>query len=193
MKYQAGKMSAGALTAITIVAIFVLLGIVGVGSYISNANYGNRAEVEIKATWENNENILSQYYQKVDEVAQVPAMYKDDLKEVVTSALSARYGNNGSKATFQWLKEHNISLDVSMYTKIQQVIEAGRDKFQNAQTQLIDQKRAYETNLGYIWKGMWLHMAGYPKIDLAKYKAISTADAKNVFETGIEKGPRKLR
>ena len=87
----------------------------------------------------------------------------------------------------------HITLDASMYVKIQQVIEAGRNKFQNAQTQLIDQKRAYATNLGYVWKGFWMKLAGYPKINLDDYKAITTAEANAVFDTGMEKGPRKLR
>jgi hypothetical protein len=58
---------------------------------------------------------------------------------------------------------------------------------------LIDAKRAYSTNLGYLWKGMWMRIAGYPKINLDDYKAITTDYAANAFKTGKETGPMQLR
>lgn len=182
MKYQKG------------LAGWVFLGIVAaialtlIGSYITNANYGNRAEVTIKATWEDNENILAQYSLKVMEVAQVPDMYKNDIKEIYTAALSGRYGENGSTAMFQFLKEQNPQIDSSLYTRIQQIMEAGRNEFRVAQTRLVDQKRSYETNLGYFWKGFWLTRAGYPKIALADYKVITSNYATEAFETGVDEG-----
>ena len=134
------------------------------------------------------ENILAQYSLKVMEAGQVPSMYKDDLKEVITAAMTSKYGADGSKATFQWLKDQNINIDAGMYKQIQQIIESGRNKFENAQTKFIDTKRAYETNLGYLWKGMWMRIAGYPKINLDDYKIISSGHAKKAFDTGIDEG-----
>ena len=180
------------------VTLIVVLGIVGtlaavvIGSYITNANYGNRAEKELEAVWVNNQNVLGQYTLKVQEVAQVPEMYKDDLKEVVQAALSSRYGADGSKAMFQWIKENNPNVDSSVYIKVQQVIEAGRNEFQGAQTRLIDNKRSYETNLGYVWTGFWLKIAGYPKVDLAKYKPVLASDTAQIFEKGVQQ-PLNLR
>lgn len=179
--------------------LFAVLGVVGtllavvIGSYVSAYNYGNRAENEIKAIWENNQNILAQYTQKVQEAAQVPGMMKDDVKEVVSAALSGRYGPDGSKAVFQWIQEQNPTVDAGLYRKIQQIIEAGRDEFKVSQTRLIDAKRAYSTNLGYLWKGLWMRIAGYPKINLDDYKAITNDYATKAFETGKEDGPIKLR
>lgn len=168
-------------------ASVIVLGLVG--SYISYANYGNRAEVAIKAKYADNENVYAQGTQKVMEIAQVPAMYRDDLKEVFTAALQGRYGDNGSQATFQWLKEQNPQLDSSVYVKIQQVIEAFRTQFQNAQTGLLDQCRSYETNRGYVWAGFWLNMAGYPKADIDKMCTIvSTNKARQTFETKTDEG-----
>ena len=192
MKKQYGKISGAMIGLISVVAIMVVLvGTVAV-SYISAANYGVRAENQIKAQYTNMENILGQYSLKVSEAAQVPGMYKDDLKEVMTSVMTARQGGGGSKAAFQWFKEHQINIDPSMYTKIQQIIEAGRNKFENTQTKFIDTKRTYENNLGYVWKGMWMKFAGYPKINLADYKIISSGHAKTTFKTGIDTG-MKLR
>lgn len=181
---QYGISTAGILAILTVVSFLVI----GLISYVSNYNYGNRVEKQLAASWKNNENILSQYYLKVNEIAQVPTAYKDDLKEVYTAAIQGRYGENGSQAVFQWLQEQNPSIDSSMYIKLQQVMEAGRNEFQVAQTKLIDIKRGYETNLGYLWKGTWLSIAGYPTVDLDKYTIISTGAAQESFETGIDNG-----
>lgn len=183
-KSQIGAISGGVIAAITVGAVLL----VSVPSYISAANYGNRTENALKAKMEDNENIYANGTQKVMEIAQVPTMYKNDLKEIVTAAIQGRYGENGSQATFQWLKEQNPGLDSAMYVEIQQVIESFRDEFKNAQTQMLDQRRAYENALGYVWQGFWLNMAGYPKIDLNKFTIVTTDKARQTFETKRDTG-----
>lgn len=168
--------------------------IVGVffASYVSASNRGNALEAQLKASWEDNENILAQYGQKVLEASQVPDMARDDLSRVTREAIQGRYGADGSKAIFQAITEQNPQVDAVLYRNIQQIIEGGRNQFQTGQTRLIDQKRAYETALGTFWGGMWMRMAGYPKIDLSKYKIITTDRASNAFATGKE-APMQLR
>lgn len=162
--------------------------------YVSNANYGNSQEVLIKATYQNNENILAQYGQKVAEVAEVPDMYRDDVQKVTVAALSGRYGSEGSKAVIQVLREQNPQLDPKLYLQIQEVMEAGRNDFQGAQTKLIDIRRQYQAELGYVWSGYWLRVAGYPRINLDRdYQPIMTSRAAEIFKTGAESGPIKLR
>lgn len=185
MKKQNGSLLVGVLVSVGAV---VAIGAVLAGSYITNYNYGNRAEKQIEATWENNENILAQYSLKIAEMAQVPEMYKDDLKEVYTAAITGRYGSDGSQAMMQWLQEQNPNLDSAIYSRLQQTMEAGRNKFEHAQTELVDQKRGYETNLGYLWKGFWLGAAGYPKIDLDAFGIITSSHAKSTFESGVDTG-----
>lgn len=160
-----------------------------IASYVSSANQGNRLEVAIKAKYADNENVYANGTQKVMEIAQVPGMYAGDLQKIVTAAIQGRYGPNGSQATVQWLKEANISLDASMYTKIQQVIESFRNQFQNSQTQLLEQCRNYETLRGNVWSGFWLNLAGYPKMDIDKMCTIvSTDKARQTFETKRDTG-----
>lgn len=174
---------------ISIVAAVSVVGLGLVGTYISNANYGNRAEVAIKAKYADNENVYANGTQKVMEIAQVPGMYAADLQKVVTAAIQGRYGANGSQATVQWIKEAGLSLDASMYTKIQQVIESFRNEFQNSQTALLDQCRSYETARGNVWSGFWLGVAGYPKKDIDKMCTIVTTDkARQTFETKRDSG-----
>jgi hypothetical protein len=177
----------------SLVGVILLAVIVCVGSYISAYNYGNQMEKTLEASWQNSQNVLAQYGQKIQEMAQIPDMYAADTQKVVTAAIQARYGQEGSKALMQWIKEQNPSLDSSVYTKIEQAIEAGRDEFKNSQTVVIDNKRSYETALGSFWTGMWLRIAGYPKVDLNKYKLVTTDRAEKAFATGKEDGPIKLR
>ena len=188
MKYQRG------------VAGWVFLGIVAavaftlVASYVTNANYGNRAERTLEATWEDNENVLAQYSLKIGEIAQVPAMYRNDIKDIYKDVLKGRYGENGSQAMFQFLKEQNPQIDAGLYKAIQQAMEAGRNEFRVAQTRLVDQKRVYVTNLGYVWKGFWLETAGYPTLNVGyaggadDFEIITSEYAIDAFETGVDKG-----
>jgi hypothetical protein len=120
-------------------------------------------------------------------------MYKDDFKEIISADVQGRYGKDGSKATFQWLKEHDVALDSAMYKKVQQLIESYRDEFKNSQTKMIDVRRQYEAEQGLLWRGMWLRIAGFPKVDMSKFKPIVTDAVQEIYKNGKESGPMKLR
>lgn len=172
-----------------VIGILLSIVVVAAGSYISNYNYGNRAEKNISAQYTDMENVLAQGSLKVKEVAQVPGMMADDLARVSREAISGRYGAEGSKAVVQWIRENYPGkIDPSLYTNVQRVIESFRDKFENSQRTFIDAKRSYETNLGYFWKGFWLWLAGYPKLDLNSLKIISSEHAQDAFRTGVDTG-----
>lgn len=188
------KMKGGTvLVVLVILGLLVSLAGIAAVSYISAYNYGNQMENQLKAAQTDNRNILAQYGQKVMEVAQVPTMYADDVQRVTKEAIEGRYGENGSQAMFQWLQEQNPQLDSSLYKQIQQVIEAGRTNFENGQRRQIDIRRQYETELGSFWSGMWLRIAGYPKVNLADYDIVSTGRADRAFETKQEDAPIQLR
>lgn len=179
-----------------VLVILVVIGLIAgviASSYISAHNYGNTMERQLEAIKTDNRNIYAQYGQKVLEVAQVPDMYIADVVKVTTAALEGRYGPDGSKAVFQWIQEQNPNVDPSLYRAVQQVIEAGRSDFENGQRRLIDVRRQYETALGYFWQGLWLRIAGYPKVNLADFDIVSTDRADEVFRNKKESGPITLR
>ena len=191
MKKQYGMMGVGAMVGLALLGI-VALGVVGaITAYYGAFNYRVDSEKVIIAEYDNMESILGQLSLKVSETAQVPGMYRDDLKEVMTAVMTARQGEGGSQAAFQWFKEHNIEINTDMYVKIQQIIESGRNKFENAQTKFIDTKRAYtatlEKNL-FLSKGWWIEIAGGPQINLDDYVIISTEHAQDAFKTKVDKG-----
>ena len=175
-------------SALVVLLVLGAIAAVVVGSYITNFNYGNRVERQIEATHTDNRNVLAQYSTRIIEMAQVPDMYKEDVMEIYEGALTGRYGENGSQAMFQFLQEQNPQIDASLYTNIQQSMEAGRNQFQNSQTRLIDLKRGYETRLGSFYSGFWLNVAGYPRIDLNDFNIVVNDHSNEAFETGIDNG-----
>jgi hypothetical protein len=169
--------------------IAAAIAIFAVVSYSSAVAFGAQSERQLQATLDNNKNILGNYTTRVAEMAQVPAMARDDLKEVMEAAFNGRYGDNGSQATMQWIKEaYPGTLDPVLYRNIQATIESGRLDFQRNQTLLLDQKRVYQTNLDYVFKGFWLRLAGYPKINLDSIKIVTSSSAERSFETGVDDG-----
>lgn len=173
-------------------ALVLALGGIFVVNWFSYGKQGAQYEARLDAEWNKSQNSLSTYTTKVQEVAQVPDMYKNDLKEIVEATFQGRYGQNGSQAVFQFIKEQNLSLDPQLYRQVQQVMESGRNDFQASQNAVIDIKRSYQTQLNSPWSGFWFKFAGYPKVDLNKYKVVVLNDVRQKFETG-EDSVIKLR
>lgn len=178
---------------IIVIATLILVGALVAGSYTSAYNYGNRMDNKIQAQYQQSENVLAQYSQKIQEMTQVPAMYRDDLKEVISATMQGRYGKDGSKALFTFIKEHNHEFDSSLYKSLQQNIEAGRADFAFENEKLIDIVAEYKTTLGTLYTGFWMRVAGFPKIDLTQFKPISNTYASETFKAGKEVAPIKLR
>lgn len=171
----------GILGAVVLLAGFVFM------NYANAVRIGTDSESQLEATYDNNRQILGQYTLKVKEAASVPTMATEDLQKVMQSALEGRYGENGSGAVMQWIKEsYPGQVDPELYRKLQSIIEAGRTEFKDNQTKLLDQKRVYTNNLGYVWSGFWLKLAGYPKVNLDKYRVVTSAQAEKAFETGVD-------
>lgn len=143
----------------------------------------------IRMQHKQNQNVLSQYSNKIAEMAQVPSMYRDDFISMMKSQIQSRYGKDGSKAAFQWLKEHNASPSVDAYVKIQTAMEAGRTEFETAQSVLLDKKNQY-ANFHLTIKGMVSKLMGYPRIDLVAYDIVTSDYSDQAFKMKKENGIR---
>ena len=182
-------MNKGSIIGLGVAAVLGTLAIAGIGTAISAANDGARMENQIVAIQDDNRQILGQYTTKIAEMAQIPAMARDDLASVMERALDARYGSDGSQAVFQWIKEaYPGQVDAQLYRNIQVEMSAGRTAFAASQTRLIDQKRIYQTKLDQPISGFWLKLVGYPKTDLSKITIVSSTAANKAFETGVDDG-----
>lgn len=175
------------------IGAFVLVcGVTTCGTVVSTNNSCVRQEQGLKAQYTQNQNNYDNYFKKLKEVCQVPEMYASDLKSVYQAAIQGRYGPDGSKAVFSFIKEHNPSFDASLYKQIQQVIEAGRNDFETNQKLLIDKKRVYETYLGEFPSGTFAMLLGFPKMNLDDIKIITSVETDAAFKSG-QSAPIQLR
>jgi hypothetical protein len=169
--------------AILAVALFLIIGVFSSGVGINNTAVDHEASV--KAQYEQNKNNYDNYFKKLLEVSQVSEMYRDDLKDVYDGAMQGRYGKDGSKAVFQWIQEKNPDFDASLYHKIQDIIEAGRNSFEADQKSLIDRKRAYfDVFLKRFPDNVTAGFLGFPKIDEVDYKIVTSNETEDAFESG---------
>ena len=166
----------------------MILGVIAISvvSYITYSNLGVSYETRLNAKLNDNKQILGQYTIKIKEMAQVPDMYTKDLTKVLETIFTGRYGDTGSTASMQWIKEYNPKFDPSLYIELQKAISYGRTEFTNNQTQLLDIKRSYEASLSYVWSGFWLKTAGFPKLDLDKINVIVASNTEQVFDSGVD-------
>ena len=192
MKKHFGRISVGAMIGLGMLAVVGITVASLVGQYYSSYAEGARSDEQVIATYDDMESILGQTSLKVAEVAKVPGMMSNDLQDVIKAGMEGRYGENGSQATFQWIRENYPGqVDASLYKQIQQVIEGGRANFESAQRKFIDVRRGYQSKLNndpFLAEGWWLKLAGFPKIDLDEYAIISSGHAKETFKTKVDTG-----
>ena len=179
-------------TLIAVLAVVAVIVIFGVAQYYSAYNYGADTETMLETRYKDMENILGQYSLKIVEMAQVPGMKMDDLAKITKEAMGGRYGEKGSQAVFQFIQErYPGAVTDTLYTQIQQAMEAGRNKFENAQRLFLEAKRPYVATLKkdlFLSRGFWLAVAGYPKINLNDMVIISSEHAQESFDTKVDKG-----
>jgi len=173
----------GALFLVLTISVFSIIGI---------HNDCVHQESGLRAQYSQNQNNYANYFDKIKEMAQVPDMAADKLKSLYDGVMKGRYGAEGSKAMFQFIQEQNPNFDQSMYTKLQQAIEAGRNSFEADQKTLLDKKRVYENTLGSFPGSLFASMMGFPKMDLKSIDIVINEETAKAFATK-RAGPINLK
>ena len=125
--------------------------------FVDFQNAARQYENQIEARYKDNQNVYDQGWKKVKEVAQVPEIYVDKVKEITLGAIQGRYGNQGAKQIFLAVQEVNPNIDASLYRQLQQVIEAFRNEFKERQTELISIKQQYKNFLTATYSGRFFN------------------------------------
>lgn len=171
-------------TKLVALGVFVLIAVMYVGCSFSYRSSCVRAENGIVAQYDQDKNNYDNMWKKFREMSQVSDMYASDLKKVYDDAMHGRYGEGGSKAVLQFIKEQNPNLDPAVYVKLQAAIEAGRNSFMEDQKQLLARKQTYNDLLRgntALWVN-WHPWNGFPRIDLSKYDIVTSDKTEDAFK-----------
>lgn len=177
--------------AISAVVIFLLLSVIGL--VLSSYNEAVSHEETITAFHKDSENVLAQMSLKVVETSGVAKAYRNDLVATIKESMQGRYGEEGSGATWQWIKEQNPTVDPSIRIKITQIIDGGRSDFENAQRIKLDACKIYKEQLRFAVGGTLKKLLGFPTIDMNVYcEIVSSGHAAEAFKTKIDNGIQGL-
>lgn len=170
---QSKLMAAGAFAVVVIAVVLMLM----------NFSYGNTEQRLRTDVQDQNRKIvanLDKMWKTISQQVQVTQQYASDFKEVALGMVKGRYGAKGSQAMFQWLKEHNISIDASIYKKVMTTIEAARMSFEREQRRL-SEMGAEHKKLYVTVPAKWF-VDGEPVV----IKIISSEKTKAIVESGEE-------
>ena len=160
-----------------------------VSTYIGYYNEGVTKEAEIIEQYKQNQNAYSNFSLSIVEQLHVADAYAGKVADVIKAALEGRYGDDGSDAMVNAVKEaYPASLNSNMHESILQQIAAGRTEFKFDQNKLLSKVRGYNQELQQFWSGKWLAAAGYPKIKLEDYDIVLSGKTRKTFETKTDDG-----
>lgn len=94
--------------------------------------------------------------------------------------MSARY-DKGDGTLMKWIKESNPQFETSLYMKLANTIESKRGEFKNAQTELLDIVRDYNTYISVFPNNLIL--SGKQEIEP---KLILSTKTNRAIETGVD-------
>ncbi len=175
---RSGNATVKTLVALAIGIVFLL----GAG-LLMNISYDNK-DARLRADVTDQERKMESNFDKMSKVilqqAQITSKYAADFKDVYKGMMTGRYGKDGSKAMFQWIKEHNPSLDASVYKKLMTTVEAQRQGFDREQRKLSLLAAAHQ-KLFTTAPAKWF-TAGVP----VEITIVSSTKTKTIMKTGVD-------
>ena len=128
----------------------LIAGVVGIYGYANSLQQtGVAYETELNAQYLDNQNELSTYISKFYETVGVANLKSDKMDQILTDAVKGRYEGHtsaqvGQGQLFSAIKEAYPNLDMSIYDRILDQINSGRDAYKQKQSKLLDMLRSYD-------------------------------------------------
>ena len=178
-------MKLGVAVAISVLLVLVL-GVLGfAGMYSSTYNTANSFEANIKRLDKASQSQLSTYTLKVQEQAQIPAMYSEDLQKTIKAYFEGR-GKQDENFIRSFVTQNVPNLSPKMYENLMVTIDSGREAFNNSQKQKIDACSDYDEFRGKFWTSIALP-GKYPSKNIEKLcQVITDSRTAKAFETGVQ-------
>lgn len=176
------KQSGSAL--VWLVGIVVFIGIIAyqlLGIY----NTAVKFEVDIKAKYTDNQNVLSnEFYGKLDAANLGNQKYKDLMKEMLNGVAQGYQNASGGKAMALWLSNNVPQLDSSVAKSFIEIGEKGLTKFATSQTALISIGQEYTKYYSVQPRGIILQLMGKPSANIADMlKPVTDEQTDQSFKT----------
>lgn len=169
-----------------IITVGLLLLVVGapVATLIKIKNSSVAQENNIVKLDKASETSLSNHTNTILEMVQVPQMQTEHLVKLAKEALTARYGDEGSKALFQFIKENTAAPSEKLYLDLQATMAGGRRDFKLTQDVKIEACTQYDT-----WResfpnsmGAWFFDLPSKKIE-GRCEIVTDDTTRKAFET----------
>ena len=136
------------ITVASVVSAVIIGRLVFLGYVNSVYNDGVQYETRLSATYESNQNGLSQYITSFYEQMGIADLKSAKMDSILTNAVQGRYGEDGFSADgafFSAVAEAYPDIQgLNVYDDIRAFIESGRASFKNDQDLLLDQLRSFE-------------------------------------------------
>ena len=170
---------------VAIVAGIIFLGFIWYG--IQTRNSFVSQENGISAAYDANKAVLDKVDQTIKGSNLSAKEYSDATIKLVNTAMTGRYGPDGSKAAMQWIQENQPNIDPAVFKTLQQVIQANYAEWSATQITLRDRVRVYENATQFFGGSIVASIFGFPRrgFDMELYKRmIVTNETSQAFQTG---------
>lgn len=178
-------MKAGTAVFVSFIVVIALGALGFAGMYKSSYDTANNYEANINRLNKASESQLSTYTLKVQEQAQIPAMYSEDLQKTIKAYFEGR-GKQDENFIRSFVTQNVPNLSPKMYENLMVTIDAGRDAFNNVQKQKIDTCSDYDEFRGKFWSSFTLP-GKFPSKNIEKLcQVVSDARTQKAFDTGVQ-------
>lgn len=161
-------------------SVFTLIFFVCIGSMSIAFISFNNTEVALRTQYEAkidaNKADFDNTWKTISQVAQVPAQYKNDFKDIYTSIMEGRYKNDHGQL-MNWIQEQNPTFDSSLYAKVQVVVEAKRESWTTRQKELRDIKREHDQLLRQFPGAFYNMFLGRKELEVVLVTSEKTEEA----------------